>query len=298
MSYYPSISPSGIQRPGHCSYGPAQFAVPDGLVGYWGFDPDCYDFSGNVFDLSMYRANGAFTGTGGVAATSQIGGAYQFSSTWGQMQVPANTCFNNGDAQNFSVSFWAKPDSFTNYQLAVNQWIEATNNRQWGVGFFADAKAYFYTSTAGTSASTVSMASTSTFATTHFQHVVCTLDASGRTIYKDGIPDAFGATTTIFQAANPLTIGKPTNLFAGANSYYFGAIDDVRIYKRCLNASEVMILHMAGLQGRRDGWPSNSRMPMIPIPPLVVKQKHFRFRIDTDAVDAAPTWGAAEDVGQ
>lgn len=31
---------------------------------------------------------------------------------------------------------------------------------------------------------------------------------------------------------------------------------------------------------------------------LNVVQKHFRFRIDMDAVDATPSWGAAEDVGQ
>lgn len=33
-------------------------------------------------------------------------------------------------------------------------------------------------------------------------------------------------------------------------------------------------------------------------PAMAITQKHFRFRIDTDAVDATPTWGAAEDVGQ
>jgi hypothetical protein len=38
-------------------------------------------------------------------------------------------------------------------------------------------------------------------------------------------------------------------------------------------------------------------MPMMPmmLPPPPLRQKHFRFRTDTGAADATPTWGALED---
>jgi hypothetical protein len=37
------------------------------------------------------------------------------------------------------------------------------------------------------------------------------------------------------------------------------------------------------------------RDPSLLEPPLGLRQIHFRFRTDTDPVDATPTWGAEED---
>jgi hypothetical protein len=42
------------------------------------------------------------------------------------------------------------------------------------------------------------------------------------------------------------------------------------------------------------GSPDEGEMSMLPGPPAL-RQKHFRFRTDTAAADATPTWGALED---
>lgn len=68
----------------------------------------------------------------------------------------------------------------------------------------------------------------------------------------------------------------------------------VAYWDRVLNDSEIVYLNsnpMCFLS------PLKSEVPSLYYY-MSVRQRHFRFRIDTDAVDATPIWGAAEDVGQ
>jgi hypothetical protein len=67
--------------------------------------------------------------------------------------------------------------------------------------------------------------------------------------------------------------------------YWFG------IWNRALNDSEFAYLNanpMCFLV------PAEYEMPILLVP-VTLRQKHFRFRTDTGAADATPTWGALED---
>jgi hypothetical protein len=77
-----------------------------------------------------------------------------------------------------------------------------------------------------------------------WHHVVYVVDASGAKLYVDGNhksslawTGAAGPTTT----SQPLQIGRYPGAFGGAE-HFAGTIDDVRVYSRALNASEVLAL--------------------------------------------------------
>jgi len=79
-----------------------------------------------------------------------------------------------------------------------------------------------------------------------WHHVAATIDSASMTmkLYQDGKLIAEGPTPTL-----PSDLGETTENYLGrsqyaADSYYFGSLDEFRIYNRALSESE--ILYLAG----------------------------------------------------
>jgi hypothetical protein len=117
-------------------------------------------------------------------------------------------------------------------------------------------------------------------------------------LWMNGISNApsIAPTSTQFDTTGfDLSIGNddPT---AGTSRSWIGNTGIGKIYwiafwDRVLSDSELVYLNanpMCFLV------PAEYEMPMLSGPPAL-RQKHFRFRTDTGAADAAPTWGALED---
>jgi hypothetical protein len=101
---------------------------------------------------------------------------------------------------------------------------------------------------------------------------------------------AFGAAApTSTASAQILLNGWP---ITGFNSRFANAICYIGCFwNRVLSAEE-----MARLDREPYSFiiPAEYEMPILLAPPAL-RQKHFRFRTDTGAADATPTWGALED---
>src|ERR1700682_1128915 len=107
MSSTLAAGPRGLLLPGHVgNTPPSAFAVPNGLVGYWGFDADCLDFTqGLAFDLSGNGNTGTFTASP-TLAQGQVGQALLFDGS--TQYVTATTPLVS--LVNGTVAIWINPN--------------------------------------------------------------------------------------------------------------------------------------------------------------------------------------------
>jgi hypothetical protein len=139
------------------------------------------------------------------------------------------------------------PDtSYGNVDWTYEAWIKTTSSSGWIVGKneasdfrIVSAKAYLQWNTSGgfTSISGLTNVNTNTW-----RHIVGVRSGTIMRIYVDGALDNTGATSG---TANPgyYVIGRR----GSAEGYYFGLIDELRIYNRALSATEVANHYNSGL---------------------------------------------------
>src|SRR5205085_8647389 len=88
-------------------------------------------------------------------------------------------------------------------------------------------------------ASVLDLDSTTVLATGTWYHVACTVSGSTATVYINGVPEATATRSgTPGTSTDPLYIGYG----ATAGTYFPGSVDDVRVYKRALGASDAAAL--------------------------------------------------------
>jgi hypothetical protein len=125
-------------------------------------------------------------------------------------------------------------------------------------------------------------------------NTAATADYLSKTItgYVNGVFDGSSRNTGgtgINWTGGTTTLGYDI-LFASRN--FLGIVDDVRVYNRALSPGEVFAIAQEPF--RPPGYIDLVNVPPLNLTPTLV-QKHFRFRTDTGAADATPTWGALED---
>jgi hypothetical protein len=112
-------------------------------------------------------------------------------------------------------------------------------------------------------------------------------------MYSNGVASgsafAFGASGPISSATSSVGI----NTYSPTPTRYSNSITTAAYFwNRALAADEWARLH-------REPYsfliPAEYELPLAFLSPPPLRQRHFRFRTDTGAVDATPTWGAAED---
>lgn len=217
---------------------PAQSFLTNGLVAY-------YPFNGNANDESGNRRTG--TVVNAVLQADRFGRAgqsYQFNGTSSYVTVANST--ELAPVGDFTLSLWMNQKSTNAPQVLVAKALAGDNTSGW------------HMTTQDTPSKMLSFQAAPDFSPTapnilpppisNWGHVTFTYvrSSGGWKMYLDGVLKGSG--TKVFSlnnAARPLVIGAME--YPGPPFRYFfnGALDDIRIYNRTLDDSEVQALHVA-----------------------------------------------------
>lgn len=229
----------------------------NGLVGYWPFDGDAKDYSGN----------GNHGTTHGVSLTNDrhgnSGGAYYFGGYYdngfkneGYISVP-NSSSLHAIGHSFTFASWVRIDAWclangdggTYHDYWVSILCKGYANRQYGLQF----QSYDNVENCWVGADSVFPAVVPGLKSWH--HVAVTDDGTQLVEYVDGIFVSSGNIGgVISRNSESLYIGKDK---PGDLEYFNGAIDDLTIYNRALSSSEIRALYNGGLRVCRISFAAN-----------------------------------------
>jgi len=231
---------------------PAQSAITDGLVAYWPFDEESggvtLDETGHGFDGNL--VDGAYIKT---TEAKVYPGCLEVDGDYDQVYVYQDPGLRQ--STDLSVSAWMKADSGGDFcGIIENSHDTGTTESGWGIAydttwrFYDSSNFFFYLKTTGNSGF---VGIGEDVGTGSWHHIVATWDNSSNElrVYIDGLPDS----------ANPIsTLGTidwdpvPDELSIGLyhdddeDFYFDGLIDEVAIWDRGLDASEVEYLYNSG----------------------------------------------------
>lgn len=246
------IAPGGPQ-----TRNPKYFAVPDGLVAYWGFDPDNVLSSTLTEDLSGQAHTGTLV-NGPTITDSEIGYALKFTAASSQYASFAPTVPGLNTAIPFSVSLWARPNSIAasgtviGTAAAAYDWsIGADGAGHWGMGMRSTASD---PSVGGAVQSGAGL----------WDHIVGQWDGAKIRLFVNGVVIGEAASARGRVGTSFGQVGAFNN--AGYSDYFNGLIKGVRGYARAIDIQEVSALFQAGRAGRRDAGarlPGECEMPAL-----------------------------------
>jgi len=206
------------------------YVPTNGLVGYWPFNGNANDESGN-------GNNGVVNGA--TLTSDRFGNVNSCYSFNGASYIQVNNWNAITGNSSFTVSFWTKPSQNNNgwvlsFGTSSNgQGFEAGNYGWGGENFGAQIWSYNYTP---------STLTTTTF--NNWTNITIVYSNNNLNAYKNGILVATQIVnyTTINLAQGILSIGKQIDF----NEFYNGSLDDISIYNRALTQSEITGLYNAG----------------------------------------------------
>ena len=208
-------------------------AIPqDGLIGYYPFNGNSNDESGNGEDASN---------DGAVLTEDKSGNpesAYYFNGSARMSLDPTGMPQTSADA--FSISVWIKPDSIiqskwltliywgnnpeTNGIVSLGYKMIAENNFYINLSFYANDLTY------NNNESNI---------INSWNHIAVTYDGVNRKLYLNGNLVAEDSTSA-------LNISQLKDFYFGYREDYFqGALDEIRIYDRALKPEEIKTLYTA-----------------------------------------------------
>lgn len=232
-----------------------------GLVAY-------YPFSGNANDSSGNGNNG--TVNGATLTTDRFGNpnsAYSFNGTSNYIVVPDN---NTLDITNhFTLSAWINIADYS---------VETTNDpvstifgkpRQsgWATGYALDAFSNPVHKSDASFLGSIGLTEKSVTPLNQWVHILCTYDSISLKFYINGILDtAYKTNFSLPNYSTPLYIGTqfiPTS--TTWNRFFKGVADDIRIYNRALDSTEVSsIYHEGGYDLPKTTIPTNGLVAWYP----------------------------------
>jgi hypothetical protein len=227
----------------------------DSLVAY-------YPFSGNANDSSGNGNNGIVTNA--LLTTDRFGNvnsAYLFNGSSSSIRVPNSSTLKSSNFQ-LSISAWIKINQFSgNPKTGVIVDKSGSVSGDWGLSYYDwDANTNYENLKYGAFVRTNSSILTSGLHTTtspsigQWVHLVYSFDGnSNANLYINGNLESSvgngGNPISLWPNSQDMFIGKSGTIngtfysITGSNYNYFnGSIDDVRIYKKALNADEVRYL--------------------------------------------------------
>jgi len=239
-------------------------AAQDGLVGHWMLD----DGSGAVAaDSSGSGHDGVFEGDPQWAAGGQSGGAVDFDGDGDYLQT---TLFDElHTAENFTVSAWFRTNVTDSGQQHI-LWIGDVGGNGWGAQAelhmgvnhfgFSNKLVFYFGSGADTDGESINIVSLDDFSDTSGWHHLAGVveNANGPVVtgamyldgamvapFVDGFETGDGVAFPTIDSTDTapdrtpwntaLRIGSP----GAAQRWFNGMIDDVRVYSRALDASEI-----------------------------------------------------------
>ena len=202
------------------------YVSTNGLVGYWPFNGNANDESGNGNNGTV---NGATLTTDKNGISNR---AYSFNNSFINVANNQSLQFNN----QITVSLWVKTNTFpspVSYFLSKGKDHDAINN-SW----------ICYLSTSGTGSFGIGDCELlfSSFQNNSWSNIVMTQDGITRKIFFNGIlKNTISCSNSIFSNTYDLQFGKMNNL---SWPYYLdGKLDDIAIYNRALTNEEITALY-------------------------------------------------------
>lgn len=210
-------------------------SLTDGLVGYWPFDGDVKDYSGNGNNGSLHGVS--FTDSrNGSSSAAHFGGADYVS-------VPASGKINS--IIDFSAAMWIKASAYDARNL--NKCISLISkgslgtNRQFGLQLGIDTNNLSFFQCVF-----VDRIPCPKVTLGQWTHIAVTRTGRSAVVYMNGSYAASGIIHSDPHAnSDDVEIGRDS---PGEVEYFHGVMSDVCLYNRALSASEVSAIYNGGLR--------------------------------------------------
>ena len=243
----------------------------NGLVGWWSFDGNANDSSGNNLDGNVIGSTALTNDRFG-----QANSAYDFdyvNATFGQQNdeiyIPYDDILN---VNNITVSVWLNPrqyfwngDSNNPNSTIINRFqygYSNPNGETWGI-VFSNSNLQAYIIDASNNSEIVSYGSQIALNTWH--HIVFSYDGANLKLYLNGVLVNSVSTNIILNTTgnSGISIGESNQ----ANGYWThtdGIIDDIGIWDRALTEQEITNLYDDSTICMPDYIPSNGLVGFFP----------------------------------
>lgn len=199
--------------------------VPDGLIGYYTFDP--VDNRNQQAFNRVSTANTGFITNSCVQSNGIISGGLAFDGATTAVSFTNGAIFGTGSGKSFSVCFWMYPKAIANYCNVIK-----TGQTIAGKAFIIgphDTTHYYIDTWFG------DYEPSGPAPLNAWTHVALTADGTNFRLYCNSV-------LTNTTAKNPDFTAGGTFIGQGAGLYprpFNGVLDDVRLYNRTLTASEI-----------------------------------------------------------
>jgi hypothetical protein len=188
--------------------------------------------------------------------TGEVGQAFSFDGVSSYIVVPASASLDVGAGSGFTLECWINPADLAN-EHALAEWNDAAGNigvHLWISIAQLGGLGSIYANLKDPSGGDHNFASPPNLLTTgNYQHVALTYDkGSGiARIYYNGAAVA-AQTVGVFtpQTSYALYFGTRISGYSGVGGYYSGLMDEVSLYNRALQDSEIQAIFNAGTLGK------------------------------------------------
>jgi hypothetical protein len=225
------------------------YVPTNGLVGYWPFNGNANDESGNGNNGTV---NGATLTTDRFGAANK---AYSFDGVDDLINAGNPTMLINNPnsySQSAWVFFYDVPVNFGSYPIISKRHDNSGND--WATPVFRSSQNFwFFVDDANYSGANYAMSSTITLGT--WKHTIFIKENNNYKIYLNGVLD-------VSVTDNYMMSGSSNDLIFGAQlawpQFYKGLIDDIGIWNRALTQQEITALYTSCLGNEIISQPTNS----------------------------------------
>ncbi len=240
------------------------YVPSDGLVGWWPFNGNANDESGNG---NSGVVNGA---TLSVDRFGNSSAAFDFNGSSDFIEVPNSTSLSTMQA--LTISVWFKVDGYyyvSDFFQTFPILSKSNQSFQWG-NF--DLNLWAQGNLIQTHLLTKETSCGYDVDENNWNHLICSIDADSSFFYLNGeliCSGVAGSFPQVSETDMPMYIGR--NVQGGANEIANGKIDDIAIYNRVLTQAQITALYTGTATNMGGGTTSTS-----PAPPGIPYQAEVR----------------------
>ena len=202
---------------------------------------DFADSSGNAFNIVQ-------TGTIVPGQPGVIGNAIYLNGSTQYLTLADAAALKS--ASNLTGSIWIYPTRLQADDIIMGRWVESSNNRVWNLRL-ADALGNLTYTTAptngGGSGWSNATTTTSPIKINQWNHVVVRSDGSTNKIYVNGVEVASVSMSSAMSTTNTAAFQVGLLSYNGSNKFFAGGVDEVALWSRALNATEIQQLYRRGI---------------------------------------------------